>query len=220
MTALSPSPALTPSQRAALAKVACGITRPGGVALLCGPQGVGTTTVLAHLAVAGRLRSLSVEHRDLEDWDASIAAGRTEVPDVVIADEAHRGSAEDIVRLLGHCRRRPTPASLVLAGEGRLHTLVARDNRLERAIHLRACLRPCTRAESRDLIAAVLGPAVGQEEDAAGVVRAIHEITAGIPAALLRLADLVAVLAASRPDRAIAASDVETIHRRLSPQAA
>ena len=37
-----PDPAsLTPSQQAAAAKVACGCSRPGGVVVLCGPQGVG-----------------------------------------------------------------------------------------------------------------------------------------------------------------------------------
>ena len=65
------APTLTPTQQAALAKIACGISQPGGVALLCGPQGVGKTTVLAHLASARQLRSLSVEVRDIAAWATS-----------------------------------------------------------------------------------------------------------------------------------------------------
>ena len=47
------TPSLMPSQQAGAAKIAAAIERAGGVALLCGPQGVGKTTVLA--AVAAKL---------------------------------------------------------------------------------------------------------------------------------------------------------------------
>ncbi|MEI6506526.1 MAG: ATP-binding protein [Planctomycetota bacterium] len=213
------APTLTPTQQAALAKIACGISQPGGVALLCGPQGVGKTTVLTHLASARQLRSLSVEVRDIAAWATAAEACRRDLPDVVVADDAHLAADGDIARLLATCRNRRPAASVVLAGEGRLLTLVSRDSRVEQAIHLRASLRPCTLAESFGMIITALGTTV-VDDALHPALATIHEIAAGIPAAMLRLASLAAVLAASRPDLPINPADIETIHRRLSPQAA
>ena len=53
MTAAAPAIELTEVQHAALAKIAASIARPGGVAVLCGPLGTGTSTVLAAVAAAG-----------------------------------------------------------------------------------------------------------------------------------------------------------------------
>jgi membrane associated rhomboid family serine protease len=58
--------------------------------------------------------------------------------------------------MLAACRHRASPACLVLAGEGRLLTLVSRDTAVERAIHLRASLRPLGPGESSLLVVPVL----------------------------------------------------------------
>ncbi|MFM7207707.1 MAG: hypothetical protein ACKO4T_13680 [Planctomycetaceae bacterium] len=209
----------TPSQQAAIAKVAAAIARAGGVALLCGPQGVGTSTVLSILAAGERNRGRSVECRDLAGWlTGSPWAG--DLPDIVLADGAHRAADGDLARLLASCRHRASPACLVLAGEGRLLTLVARDSAVEGAVHLRASLRPLGPDESRMIVGPRLAAAGVDPASAERVAATIHEIGGGIPAAMLRLADLAAVVASSRHDRVIEPGDVEMIHRRLSPLAA
>jgi type II secretory pathway predicted ATPase ExeA len=210
----------TPSQQAAIAKVAAAIARPGGVALLCGPAGVGKTTVAAAVAEGERRRGRSTESRDLTAWLDAAAPWPGNLPDVLVADAAHLAREGDLARLLAACRHRASPASLVLAGEGRLLTLVGRDTAIERAIHLRATLRPLSRDESGLVIQAALitaGVDAGSADDAIDV---IHEIGGGIAAAMLRLAHLAAVVAASRADRSISPRDIEAIHRRLSPLAA
>lgn len=215
-----PTPSLTPSQQAAAAKIAAAIDRPGGVALLCGPQGVGKTTVLTEVGHCERQRGRTVDHRDLPDWICATAPWPGDLPDVVVADAAHLATDTDLARLLAACRHRASPSRLVLAGEGRLLTLVSRDTAVERAIHLRASLRPLAGPESSLLIAPVL-TAVGVDAAAAErLVDAIHEIGGGIPAAMLRLADLAAVVASAQPDRPLTPRDIEAIHRRLSPLAA
>ena len=154
MTAAAPAIELTDPQHAALAKIAASIARPGGVAVLCGPLGTGTSTVLAAVAAAMRLHARTVECRDLSAWETALGSGGGELPDVVIADEAHLATPGGLARLLAACRSRGPAASLVLAGEGRLLTLISRDSRVEQAIQLRASLRPCSSAESCQLLAA------------------------------------------------------------------
>lgn len=210
---------LTPSQEAALATIACGAVRNGSITLLCGPRGVGKSTVLAHLVASPRLAPRSIRCLDAASWAASLTADRGDLPDIVVVDDAHLGDGDLLARLAAACRNRPAGAALVLAGEGRLFTLVSRDPRLEQAVHLRASLRPCALDEARPLLAAALGAvAAGPAFDAA--LHTIHEIAGGIPAAMLRLAHLAAVVAASRPDGSLTPADVETIHHRLSPLAA
>jgi len=104
----------------------------------------------------------------------------------------------------------------VLAGQGRLLTLVARDSRIEEAVALRAVIRPCTAAESAAIIRRTARSA--RFDDPATAT--IHEIAAAIPAAIRRLVELADVVAESRAGRQITAADVEAIHRRLSPLAA
>jgi hypothetical protein len=209
---------LTASQQAAAAKLAVAIDGPGGVALLCGPQGVGTSTVLSAVAQHERHRGRTAEHRDVTDWLPAAVAD--DLPDVVVVDVAHRAAAGDLARLVAVCRRRAAPARLVLAGEGRLLTLVSRDTAVERAIHLRASLRPLPVHESRTLIARVLARGGIDAAKADAVVEVIHEIGGGIPAAMLRLAELAAVVATSQSERTLEPRDIEAIHRRLSPLAA
>ena len=210
----------TPSQQAAIAKVAAAIARPGGVALLCGPAGVGKTTVAAAVVEGERRRGRSIESRDLAAWLDAAAPWPGNLPDVLVADSAHLARDGDLARLLAACRHRASPASLVLAGEGRLLTLVGRDTAIERAIHLRATLRPLSRDESGLVIQPTLTAAGVDARSTDDVVDVIHEIGGGIAAAMLRLAQLAAVVATSRADRSLSPRDIEAIHRRLSPLAA
>lgn len=222
MSTVQPTFALLPAQQASLAKVACVVTRPGSLALLCGPHGTGKTTLLTRLVADERLRDRSIEHRDFEGWAVVSDASAAELPDVVLVDDAHLAPDGGLARLVGRCLRR-TGTSIVLAGEGRLLSLVARDSRVEQAVTLRASLRPCSPAESRGLLDAVLPLATCARPDADDrdpVARTIHEITAGIPADIVRLAGLAGVVAASRIAPHIGVDDVEALHRRLSPRAA
>lgn len=210
--------ALAESRRAALAKLAYVVERPGGVALLCGPSGTGKTAVLDGLVHALAPRAT---RRPLSDWLAGGKPG--DVPEVVLADDAHTLDVAALLALLECCRERRPEASLVLAGEGRLLSLVARDPRLVRAVGLRAVLRPFTAEETRAALDATLFAGRIGRMDAEGrgaVARTIHEIAAGIPAAVMRLVDVAAVVADARPDGEIAPADLEAIHRRLSLDAA
>jgi hypothetical protein len=213
------TPTLTPGQQATLAKLVCTVARPGGIALVCGPQGVGVSTVLAHVLACDRLAPRRVECRDLDAWMSVLAAGAADLPDIILADESHRAGEGELFRLVAACRRRRPEASLVLAGEGRLLTLAARDVRVEQAVHLRASLRPCTVTESHELLALRMGTS-STDATRTAAVSTIHEIAGGIPAAMLRLAELAAIMASVRPDGCVSAADVEAVHRRLSPLAA
>lgn len=206
---------LTDSQRAAVAKLACCLARPGGIGLLCGPRGVGTTTVLRHVAAVLSPRQVQAEQGDAAAWEAWLATSDA-VPDVILVDDAHLAADGVIARLVSRCQGRRPAAGMVLAGEGRLLSLVARDSRVEAAIGMRVVLRTASLDESRRIIAGVVPRSATDER----LIATVHEIAAGIPAATLRLAELAAVLAASRPDGIVTADDIETIHRRLSPQAA
>lgn len=214
MSGLQPD-RLTAAQAAAVAKLACGCEQAGGIALLCGPGGVGKTTVLAELAAAIAPR------RSVGRADVAHEAEAAMLPDIVVVDDAHVADETTLARLLQRCRDRTPPASLVLAGEGRLFTLMTRDPRLEHAVRIRVTLPVFTAAETRRLVdtavARVVGRPVAVPEATA---RVIHEIAAGAPAAAVRLAELAGVVAAARPDDALSAADIEAIHGRLSPAAA
>jgi hypothetical protein len=210
---------LTESQQAAVAKLACGCEQPGSVSLICGPRGVGKTTVLAQLADAASVLGRTVGRAALHDW----AAGAGTLPDIVLADDAHEADGEAIVRLAERCRVQRPAASLVLAGEGRLFTVVSRDSRIEQAVRLRVALPAFTCAESVLLFETVLDAGAGRRSVAADRTmagRTAHEIAAGVPAAVIRLAELARVVADSRSDRELSAADIEAIHRRLSLHAA
>lgn len=209
---------LTPSQQTALATIACGAVRGGAITLLCGPQGAGVSTVLAELVAAPQLRPRSIRCLPLTAWEAALDDPAS-LPDIVVADDAHLAGDGSLARLLAACRGRRPAASLVLAGEGRLLTLVSRDPRVEQAVHLRASLRPCSYEEARPLIAATLST-ISDDPAGEAALQTIHEIAGGIPAAMRRLADLATVLTATRPDGSLTPADIEAIHRRLSPLAA
>ena len=157
----------------------------------------------------------------------NLASGRGQVatsgdgaqPDVLLVDDAHRAVASDLVDFVDRCRRRYDGMAIVLAGEGRLLSLMAADARLEQSVRLRATLPTFTLAESGQLLAPVL-PAGGADVDRENVIRTIHEIAGGVPAISVRLAEMATMLAAADPRRLLTPDDVETIHRRLSLTAA
>jgi len=221
---------LTPAQEAAVARIGCAATdrcRPAArdpVALLCGPAGVGKTTVL-HAVAAGLAGTCSTDIRAAAAWLTALDTRGLVLPDVVIADDAHESSSGDLLRLVTAIRDRRHHTGLVLAGEGRLLSVVARDIRLEQAVGMRAILRPLTATETRAIVAACLTGSDptgedGHDDPLAEAARSIHEIAAGMPAAVVRIAGQAAIVADSRPDRRLTAADIELVHRRLSLTAA
>lgn len=223
-------PYLTGPQEAAVAKLIYAAGQPDAITLLCGPAGVGKTTMLRVIATDGLPPGHSVRLLRWADRDANgvdLATGRGQVaasedaaaPDVLLVDDAHRAVAHELVDFVERCRRQHHGIAIVLAGEGRLLSLMAADARLEQSVRLRATLPPFTLAESRQLLASAL-PAGGDEADRENVIRTIHEIAGGVPAISLRLAEMAAMLATADPRRHLTPDDVETIHRRLSMTAA
>jgi type II secretory pathway predicted ATPase ExeA len=220
MPELHDQPALTESQQAAVAKLACALESPGGIALLCGPNGVGKTLVLERLAAATGCRP-GVQR--LADCEVGRETRNADVPALLLVDDAHEADDGELGRLITACHRRRPDAGIVLAGTGRLFTLVARDTHVEQAVRLRATLRPCSAADSATLATAVLaagGATARMSPLPADVAQTIHEIAAGIPATVVRLAGLARVIAEMRPESTLTVDDVEMIHRRLSLQAA
>ena len=206
---------LTDMQMAAVAKLAYGSSRDGCLALLCGPRGVGKTEVLRRLA-AEIAATRSVAVRPASGWDASAPLAA-----VMLVDDAHAVDTATLARILQQCQERRPAAGLVLAGAGRLFTLVARDARLEQAVRLRVALPCLSTAESRRLLEATLQTALAApcsvDDDAA---RAVHEIAGGAAADVIRLAEVAGVVMAAQPERRLAAAAVEAIHARLSLAAA
>lgn len=217
MRPVESSGSLVESREAAAARLSYAMQRPGSLAVLCGPPGTGVSTVLSLLATTAFGGSRRSAVRSLRDWhDDAVDAS---LPDIVLADDAHTCDGTMIHRLLERCRRRRPAASVVLAGHGRLLSLIARDANLERTVLLRAVLRPFSPAETQRVLDAMLArPDTTRPDDA--VVHTIHELAAGIPATVARLAELVGVVAASRPDGGLSVRDVEAIHRRLCLRAA
>lgn len=205
---------LTDGQQAALARLGCVLERPGSLAVICGPAGTGVTMLLRQLeaAVAG---TRSVACRTLIEWE-SVDPARW--PDIVIADDVHEAADGAIGRLLARVRAGHPGAGVVLAGRGRVFTLLARDLAVESQVSLRAVLHPFTAAETAALLAAAAP--VGVPADALDpVALTIHEIAGGVPAAALRLAELALLVASSRGGP-LEPADVEVIHRRVSLTAA
>jgi len=224
----------TGPQEAAVAKLAYAAEQPGSIALLCGPAGVGKTTVLRQLAVDGLPRGQAIRMgtpADLSDPDA-VSGSRdhgqhddgstpSSVPGVLLVDEADRVSGADLVDLVVRWRRRQPAIVIVLAGEGRLLSLVAGAARLEQSVRLRATLPVFTLAESSRLLSARLAISASQPDPhGEGVIRTIHEIAGGIPAIAIRLADMAAMLVDADPGHRLVPDDIETIHRRLCLSAA
>lgn len=211
-------PPLMASQQAAVAKLSCAVEEHATISILCGPRGVGKTTVLERLETELSNGDRKVVVLPIAEWAGH--ADAASLPDVVVADDAHDTASDSIHELMLRCRERRPAAGLVLAGEGRLHTLIARDVRLSRAICLRATLGPVGLDESRRLTDAVLPPGRTPPEVRAEALRTIHEIAGGIPEMVIRLARLARVVADARPHGVVTADDIEAVHRRLSADAA
>jgi type II secretory pathway predicted ATPase ExeA len=215
---LSPTPVLSTAQRAAVAKLSYALETGGAVAVLCGPAGVGKSLVLEALVRCPTLRGRAVEvvsPAALADRLATDAA----LPDAVLIDEAHLVADGELSRLVATCRSRLPRVGIVLAGEGRLLTLVARDAGLERLVRLRVTVPPFSRDETRLLVAAHIGAALPPGDDT-GVAGTIHEIAGGIPGRIVPLADLARTVAEGKPGRHLSVDDIEAIHRRLAINAA
>lgn len=208
---------LTLSQQAALARLAYCMEQPGAVALLCGPAGVGKTLVLAGVAKSPQLAARGAAVIPFPDWQQESDAARP--PAVLLLDDAETARDGELTAAIERFFRQRPGGAVTLAGEGRLLSLVARDRRLEQMVSLRAVISPFTLDETRMLVAARLAAAGGLDERDQ-VARTIHEIAAGIPAAVTRIVDLAAVVVEASPGRPLVPDDIEAIHRRLSLQAA
>ncbi len=207
----------TLSQRAALARLAYCLEQPGAVALLCGPAGVGKTLVLAAVAKTPQLAARGAAVISFPAWQEVSDAARP--PAVLLLDDAETARDGEIKAAVDRFFKVRPEGAVALAGEGRLLSLVARDRRLEQMVSLRGVIPPFTLDETRMLVAARLA-AAGSLDERDDVARTIHEIAAGIPAAVTRIADLAALVVEASPGRTLVPDDIEAIHRRLSLQAA
>lgn len=210
---------LTLGQQAAVARLAYALEKPTAVAVLCGPAGVGKSLVLGRVAAARPLHGRPLHRVAWRDGLPATLAGGSHDAAILLVDEAHEAVADDLATLVESWRRLAPAGGIVLAGEGRLLTLVAREPRLEQAVMLRATLGPFTLEESTPVVAARLSP-TGTPAERAAMVRTIHELAAGIPARVVGLAELAQTVAAATPSRRLSPDDVEALHRRLSLQAA
>jgi type II secretory pathway predicted ATPase ExeA len=208
---------LTLSQQAALARLSYCLEQPGAVALLCGPAGVGKTLVLAAVAKTPALAARGAAVVSFPTWREGSDATRP--PAVLLIDDAEIARDGELTAAIERFFRQQPEGAITLAGEGRLLSLVARDRRLEQMVSLRGVIPPFTLDETRMLVAARLA-AAGSLDERDQVARTIHEIAAGIPAVVTRIADLAAVVVEASPGRTLLPDDIEAIHRRLSLQAA
>lgn len=221
--AAASAPSLTGPQQAALGKLVFAAGSPRSLALLCGPAGVGKTHVLGTLAATGLPSGRPVQvvrWSEAEAGPASAARGGTAGgPGLVVLDDADRAAVTTLADWVERRMAADDPPAVVLAGRGRLVSLVSTDSRLEQSVRLRATLPAFTLAESTRLLAGTIVPrcAPGHADE---VVRTIHEIAGGMPGPLTRLAEMAGLLADSRPDRGLVADDIERLHRRLGMNAA
>lgn len=207
-------------QEAAVAKLAYVAEQPGAAAVLCGPPGTGKSLVLE--AAARMLESAGHACR-IVSWRSWREAALGDCPDVLLVDAVDDAADGELAAMLDRCWAANPQARIILAGAGRLLTLMVRDARLERRIRLRAVLTPCSRAETQRLVADRL--ATGHDQGsgsttAAAVADTIHEITGGIPADIERLASLAALVAADRSATRLTPEVIERVHGRLAVTAA
>lgn len=196
-SAARPLGGLTPPQEAALARLRYALDLPG-IVLLVGAAGVGKTLVLGQLAA------------ELAAAGTPPGADRPATVAPRLIDDAH-GLPIAALGAVAEC-----DGPVVLAGRGRLLSLVSRDARLAGRVRLRAVVPPFTLDNTRALVVARLASVGGPAPDD-GAVRVLHELAAGIPAALTRMVDLAALFVAE--GRRLSAADVEAIHGRLDPVA-
>lgn len=205
------TPRLTGGQEAACARVLYALERPAGVAILCGPAGTGVSTLLHEIL----RRTRGGEARLARSVDAAQRLLATDGLATLLVDDAHLATAAALGDLVESAEEARHPG-LVLGGQGRLLTLLHRAPALDARVQVRAVLQPLTPAETAT-IAHEFRPAVRWGPDS---LRVLHEIAGGIPAGVVRLVELCAVVAAAEPARPIEAADVEAIHVRLTTTAA
>jgi len=210
---------LTLGQQAAVARLAYALESAAAVAILCGPPGVGKSLVLGRVAATASIHGRPCHRCAWRDGAPTILADGASGDTILLVDDAHEATAEALATLVESWPRTHPAGGVVLAGEGRLLTLVTRDARIEKAVMLRATLGPFTRAESTLAVATRLESG-GSPAERDLLARAIHDLAAGIPARVVRLAELVQTVAEGTPSHRLTPADVEAVHRRLSLQAA
>lgn len=210
-------PPLVAAQQAAAARLGDVLSR-GGVAVLCGPAGSGKTMLLQRLsrqqAAGGPRRCGCVSLRQMADRPPSPQ------PSLLLVDDAHAAeSASELSRIVDGVCRSAEPAAVVLAGEGRLLTLITRQPDLEQRVRLRAVLPPWRESETASLAAACL-PELKHHPDWEQLAGRLHELAAGIPRQAVRLIETIRMVLAAEPAHRLTVDDLEMFHRRLSLLAA
>lgn len=207
-------------QEAAVAKLAYAAEQPAAAAVLCGPPGTGKSLVVETVA---RILAVAGHACRIVTWQALRESPPREWPDVLLIDAVDDAAEGELATVMSRCWASKPEMRIILAGSGRLLTLVSRDTRLERHLGLRAVLTPCSRGETRQLVADMLTPRNNEAELSAvtlAVADTIHEITGGIAADVTRLAGLAAVVAADRSGPPLTPAVIERVHGRLAVTAA
>ncbi|MGA0039291.1 MAG: hypothetical protein ACO3NZ_05545, partial [Pirellulales bacterium] len=139
---------------------------------------------------------------------------------LTIVDDAHKTyDGAELAEVVEAGLVQQAHAAVVLVGEGRLLTLLARQPDLEQRVDLRAPLKPWGLQDTRLLTSRLL-PGFGGMPDADSLCLRIHELAAGIPRQLMRLIETVAMVRSAEPKHLVTVDDLETFHRRLFVQAA
>jgi len=229
-------------QQAAAARLLYAVRQQQGVAVLCGPGGTGVSTVLDHVAnelESAGLSTIRVSGRNLVvDQLADLRSVRTNqsadramsfaglregkagaAAPVLLVDDGHGCEASQLAEFVATIQASLPSAAIVLAGRGRLLTLLAREQELQEQVLLRAVLPPWALPETaafvRERFAAARVPV---SDDA--LLTTMHEIAAGIPQAIVRLVETAVLIAKAHPAHLLRRVDVEQMHDRLSLAAA
>ncbi len=218
---------LTKPQQAALARLLYAVRQPGGMAVLCGPGGTGVTTLLTQLSedllAAGssvvRLSCRDFKHNLTPQAPAFVRGGRPAAHQVFLLDDAHLVDAAALADLVAGLQAESEARGIVLAGRGRLLTLIAREQDLQQQVLLRAVVPPWTPSETEAYVCDRL-TTTGVGGWAAAVPLTVHEIAAGIPRMVQRLVESVLLVAVTHPDHTLSCDDVERMDERLSLAAA
>jgi len=138
---------------------------------------------------------------------------------VLLVDDGHGCEASQLAEFVATIQASLPSAAIVLAGRGRLLTLLAREQELQEQVLLRAVLPPWALPETaafvRERFAAARVPV---SDDA--LLTTMHEIAAGIPQAIVRLVETAVLIAKAHPAHLLRRVDVEQMHDRLSLAAA
>jgi type II secretory pathway predicted ATPase ExeA len=217
---------LAESQQTSLARLR-DVLRRGGLAVLCGPSGTGKTMLVTRLAAEVNATPGWAVHgpcgvRTLRQQAAGRAAALRPAGSRVltIVDDAHKtDDGAELAEVVEAGLVQQAHAAVVLVGEGRLLTLLARQPDLEQRVDLRAPLKPWGLQDTRQLTNRLL-PGFGGMPDADSLCLRIHELAAGIPRQLMRLIETVAMVRSAEPKHLVTVDDLETFYRRLFVQAA